>query len=109
MSPFSKICKVTVKAVVPEKEKEESSDEEEIILLAKKGAETGSLTNEESDLVTNALRLDRVQVHQIMTPRTVVTALEENLTVKEVFELHPNVPLLESQFSKTLLTKYQEW
>ena len=92
MSPFSKICKVTVKAVVPEKEKEESSDEEEIILLAKKGAETGSLTNEESDLVTNALRLDRVQVHQIMTPRTVVTALEENLTVKEVFELHPNVP-----------------
>ena len=92
MSPFSKICKVTVKAVVPEKEREESSDEEEIILLAKKGAETGSLTNEESDLVTNALRLDRVQVHQIMTPRTVVTALEENLTVKEVFELHPNVP-----------------
>ena len=76
---------MTVKAVVPEKEREESSDEEEIILLAKKGVETGSLTNEESDLVTNALRLDRVQVHQIMTPRTVVS-VGRNPTVKEVFE-----------------------
>jgi len=92
MIPFSKICKVTVQAVVPHKEKEEDSDEEEIILLAKKGAKTGTLTNEESALVTNALRLDKLEVRTIMTPRTVVTSLEENLTVKEVFKLHPNVP-----------------
>ena len=38
LKTFSKICKITVKAVVPEREKRESSDEEEIILLAKKGA-----------------------------------------------------------------------
>ena len=92
MTPFSKICKVTVKAVVPTKEKEDDSDEEEIILLAKKGAKAGTLTNEESDLVTNALRLDKVVVRDIMTPRTVVTSFEETLTVDEVFSLHPNVP-----------------
>jgi hypothetical protein len=45
MTPFSKICKATVKAVVPTKEKENGSDEEEIILLAKKGAKDGTLTN----------------------------------------------------------------
>ncbi len=92
MSPFSKICKYTVKVFVPVKEKNNSSDEEEIILLARKGAKTGSLTSEESDLVTNSLRLDKVEVHEIMTPRTVVTALDENLSVKDVFKLHPNVP-----------------
>jgi CBS domain containing-hemolysin-like protein len=27
-----------------------------------------------------------------MTPRTVVTSLDENLTVDEVFKVHPNVP-----------------
>ena len=92
MTPFSKICKATVMAVVPSKEKEEDSDEEEIILLAKKGAKTGTLTNEESALVTNALRLDKLEVRDIMTPRTVVTSFEENLTVEEVFKLYPNVP-----------------
>ena len=91
MSPFSKICKVTVKAVVPEKENEDS-DEEEIILLAQKGAKAGTLTNEESDWVTNALKLDEVQISEIMTPRTVMLALDETLTVEEVFQKHPNVP-----------------
>ena len=92
MTPFSKVCKATVKAVVPTKTKKDNSDEEEIILLAKKGAKAGTLTNEESDLVTNALKLDKLVVRDIMTPRTVVTSLDENLTVKEVSELHPNVP-----------------
>lgn len=92
MTPFSKICKITVKAVVPEREKSESSDEEEIILLAKKGAKEGTLTNAESDLVRNSLKLDNVIIKDIMTPRTVVTSLDENLTVDEVFKVHPNVP-----------------
>ena len=92
MTPFSKICKATVLAVVPTKEKEEDSDEEEIILLARKGAKSGTLTNEESALVTNALRLDKLEVRDIMTPRTVVTSFDENLTVEEVFKLYPNVP-----------------
>ena len=92
MFPFSKICKVTVKAMVPEKQQSDDSDEEEIILLAKKGAIKGTLTDEESNWVTNALRLNDVQVHEIMTPRTVMLALDQNLSVQEVFEMHPNVP-----------------
>lgn len=92
MSPFSKICKATVKAVVPEKERSEDSDEEEIILLAQKGAKAGTLTNEESDWVTNALKLDDVEVSEIMTPRTVMLAFEDSKTVEEVFSKHPNVP-----------------
>ena len=50
------------------------------------------MTNEESDWVTNALKLDEVQISEIMTPRTVMLALDETMTVKEVFQKHPNVP-----------------
>ena len=92
MFPFSKICKVTVKAMVPEKQETEDSDEEEIILLARKGAKKGTLTDEESNLVANALRLNNLQVHEIMTPRTVMLALDQDLTVERVFRMHANAP-----------------
>ncbi len=92
MSPFSKICKFTMRAMVPTKEKSNEEDEEEIILLARKGAKEGTLSEDESDWVTNALRLDGVKVSEIMTPRTVVLALDENLSVGKVFEQFPNVP-----------------
>jgi len=77
---------------VPQNNGREIDEEEEIILLARKGAKEGSLSNNESDLVTNALRLDDVHVRDIMTPRTVVTAFEEDMTVEKVFDMHPNVP-----------------
>ena len=92
MSPVSKICKFTMKAMVPTKEKSIEEDEEEIILLARKGAKEGTLSSDESDWVTNALRLDGVKVREIMTPRTVMLALDENLTVEKVFQTYPNVP-----------------
>ncbi|MBU62360.1 MAG: hypothetical protein CMI26_07645 [Opitutae bacterium] len=92
MAPISKVCKATVKAVVPQNNEREIDEEEEIILLAQKGAKEGSLSNNESDLVTNALRLDDIHVRDIMTPRTVVTAFEKDMTVGEVFNKHPNVP-----------------
>jgi CBS domain containing-hemolysin-like protein len=92
MAPISKVCKATVKAIVPQNNEREFDEEEEIILLARKGAKEGNLSNNESDLVTNALRLDDVHVRDIMTPRTVVTAFEEDMTVGRVFAKHPNVP-----------------
>ena len=91
MTPFSKVCKATVQAVVPTKEKDEESDEQEIILLARKGAKEGTITREEKDWVTNALKLDDVPVHEIMTPRTVMFALDDKL-VKNTFLKNPNIP-----------------
>jgi len=92
MSPFSKICKFTMRAMVPEKEKSSEEDENEIILLAQKGAKEGTLTSEESDLVTNALKLDGIKVSEIMTPRIVMLALDELLSVEDTFKQHPNIP-----------------
>ena len=92
MTPISKICKLAVLLFVPKKTNDEIDKEEEIILLAQKGEKDGSLSVNESQLVANALRLDEVRVKEIMTPRTVVTALEEKLKVSEVFKKYPNVP-----------------
>jgi len=71
---------------------ENASNEDEIILLAEKGAKEGTLTSSESSMVTNALKLDDVLVSAIMTPRIVVTALEKNMTIGEVFEQYHNIP-----------------
>ena len=73
-------------------EPEVHKSDEEIILLAERGAQEGTLSKSESSIIANALSLDDVRVSEIMTPRTVVTALRKNATVGEVFREFPNVP-----------------
>lgn len=91
MLPFSYLGMRTVRFLLRRQVTTGNSDEE-IILLADKGAKDGSLTQAESNLVANALRLDDVDIGDIMTPRTVVTALEKTSTVGEVFAEFPNIP-----------------
>ncbi|GAB4281519.1 MAG: hemolysin family protein [Opitutales bacterium] len=90
-TPISRICKFTIRLFIREKSKVESSDEE-IILLAHKSAKDGVLSQEESAMIKNALSLDDISVHEIMTPRTVVTAWDKDQTVGETFKHCPNIP-----------------
>lgn len=91
--PITYTTNLSLKLLVRESEEEDdgSSNEKEIILLAEKGAKEGKLTSGESDMVTNALKLDDVLVSAIMTPRVVVTCLEKIKTVGEVFSETPNI------------------
>jgi CBS domain containing-hemolysin-like protein len=66
--------------------------EEEILLLAERGAQQGTLTKSESNIITNALSLDNVRVSSLMTPRTVITALRRDATITDVFRELPSVP-----------------
>lgn len=91
LRPVTYFCGLVVKIVVRTPERPTRSDEE-IILLAERGAQQGTLSRSESNIITNALSLDDVRVSEIMTPRTVVTALKRNATVGEVFRDYPNVP-----------------
>jgi CBS domain containing-hemolysin-like protein len=65
---------------------------EEIKLLAERGAQEGTLSKSESSIIANALSLDNVRVSEIMTPRTVVTALNRSASVGEVFKEHATPP-----------------
>jgi CBS domain containing-hemolysin-like protein len=86
MYPISRLAMHSVRLVINREAAEKDEDQEqEIKLLAAKHAEDGSLTTSERDMIHNALTLDDVHVSQIMTPRTVVAALQSSNTVEEVF------------------------
>lgn len=61
---------------------------EEFIALAEQGAEEGVFQDHESRILKNLFRLRRVCARDIMTPRTVVFALAENLSVAEVLSAY---------------------
>jgi len=68
--------------------KENEITREEIIALASLGHKGGALISRENQYLANLLRLREVKTGEILTPRTVVHMLDENLTVKEALD-HP--------------------
>jgi len=90
LTPITWACNAIVRLFVRQGAHGHRSDEE-IILLAEHGARHGTLSQSESSIIANALSLDNVRVSQLMTPRTVVTALRRGATIGEVFRENPNL------------------
>ncbi len=64
---------------------------EELTALADLGAEEGVVREQESRIVRNLFRLEKVKVRDIMTPRTVLFALPAEQTVGEALAAHPEI------------------
>lgn len=62
---------------------EHSTSREEISALASIGADEGIFMEKEYKIIQNLLRLKNVKVSEIMTPRVVVAAADENLFLSE--------------------------
>ena len=92
MRPLSWLCALPLRLFIKKPEDSLESSDEEIVLLAEKEAKEGRLSTDESDMIANALRLDDVSVRDIMTPRTVMTALDQASTVGQVFKEMRNIP-----------------
>lgn len=60
-----------------------SINRDELAALLKLGTRHGSLGSREGELLENILRLREINTASILTPRTVVSALDGSLTVKE--------------------------
>ncbi len=56
----------------------------ELIASTLLSEDDGMIDEQESDVIENVLHLDAIKIEEILTPRTVIYALEENATVKEV-------------------------
>ena len=56
------------------------------------GKETGVLKENEQKIIQNLLRFSRVLVKDIMTPRIVVVASDESMTVEEFHDEHEKLP-----------------
>lgn len=65
------------------KEKNEVVSREEVLAVTALSHKDGSLANQETDLVTNMLQLRNIKTKDILTPRTVVHALEQSQSITE--------------------------
>jgi CBS domain containing-hemolysin-like protein len=59
---------------------------EDVIATAEVGVDEGTLHSKESVIIKNLLMLNNIFVSDIMTPRSVIFALDSSMTVEEVFE-----------------------
>jgi CBS domain containing-hemolysin-like protein len=69
-----------------------SINREELAALAKLGARHGSLGSQEGEMLENILRLREIRTASILTPRTVVCALDAGLTVSDAMTLMKEIP-----------------
>ena len=62
---------------------------DDLVALADLGEEEGALMEDEETVIHNLLRLREIPITEVMTPRVVVTALQQDLTVREVLDEYP--------------------
>ncbi|MBT4734396.1 MAG: HlyC/CorC family transporter [Candidatus Marinimicrobia bacterium] len=61
---------------------------DELVAMAELGEDEGSIDEQESDIIENLMKLDDVKAEDVMTPRSVVFALQKDKTVGEVAKKH---------------------
>ncbi len=64
---------------------------EEILETTLQGESEGVIDEKESGVIENVLQLNEIRVNDILTPRSVMFALEENLTIAEVVSSEPEI------------------
>ena len=61
---------------------------QEVVAMAEMGEDEGSIREKESDIIENLFNLNDVVAEDVMTPRSVVFALQKDSTVGDVVEEH---------------------
>ncbi len=51
----------------------------------------GVIDEQESDVIENILNLDNIKVNEVLTPRSVVFALDESMSIKDVIQTQPAI------------------
>ncbi len=65
---------------------------EEFIAMAHIGEKAGHLNEDESRIIRNLFRLESLKASDIMTPRTVILAVRQDMTVSEAMEAIAHTP-----------------
>jgi len=72
-------------------ESETTTTKDELLESMLISEEEGVIDEKESDFIENVLKLDEKKVSEILTPRSVVFAIEGYMTIKEVMETEPDI------------------
>jgi CBS domain containing-hemolysin-like protein len=91
MYPLVKLAEALTRWLTKGREKTKVH-REEFIALAELGTKEGVFHKYESRILNNLFCFRDVRTRDIMTPRTVLFALKENLTVEETLSLHAQLP-----------------
>jgi len=68
-----------------------SLTKEELLESMLQSEDDGVIDEKESDVIENILNLDNIKVGEVLTPRSVVFSLDEDMTLKEVIETKPAI------------------
>tara|TARA_B100000900_G_C20332756_1_gene614887 strand:- start:1 stop:672 length:672 start_codon:yes stop_codon:yes gene_type:complete len=69
--------------IISKEKKEDTTSREEIAALANIGVDEGVFSEKENKIIQNILKLQKIKVTQIMTPRVVVSSVDENFSLDE--------------------------
>ncbi len=64
---------------------------EELLESALQSEDEGVLDEQESDMIENVLKLDTIKIREILTPRTVVFALDGGRSIQDIVESEPAI------------------
>ncbi|HKJ42506.1 MAG TPA: hemolysin family protein [Sunxiuqinia sp.] len=83
--PLVLFTEFITKAISRKKHKQ-SVSREEVAMLASLGMDEGTFHESESKTIINLLKMKDIKVKKIMTPRTVMIAADENLSMSDFFQ-----------------------
>ncbi|MEZ5476666.1 MAG: hemolysin family protein [Thiolinea sp.] len=64
----------------------------DFLLMTEMGAQEGMLRTHESTIIKNLLRFNSIEAKSIMTPRTVVHAAPEDMSLQDFYDAHLKLP-----------------
>ena len=68
-----------------------NTTKDELLANMQLSEDQGIIDEQESDFIENVLKFDEIKVYEILTPRTVVFALDGELTIKEIMETKDDI------------------
>ena len=68
-----------------------SLTKKELLESMLQGEDEGVIDEQESDVIENILNLDNIKVSEILTPRSVIFALDESMCIDEVIKTQPAI------------------
>lgn len=91
MTPLTFVSSKGITLLLRKQVQKQVGLEDEILLLAEKSAQEGELTLHERNMIVNAIELDQIRIHSIMTPRSVLVTLDENLTIGATYVMQKSL------------------
>ena len=70
---------------------EDKVSREEIAAMAEMGEDEGSIDEQESDIIENLFRLKEIHIEDILTPRSVIYALEDVQTIGKIMDSNEDI------------------